>query len=77
MNVDFFDVRLEPDDKLLLCSDGLSNMLTDQEILDIVKAAGEERDPATDLVRKANENGGKDNISVIVVEPFANEVKKC
>ena len=52
-------------------------MLTDQEILDIVKAAGEERDPATDLVRKANENGGKDNISVIVVEPFANEVKKC
>lgn len=77
LNVDFFDVRLEPDQKILLCSDGLSNMLTDQEILDIVKMAGEERDPATDLVRKANENGGKDNISVIVVEPFTNEVKKC
>lgn len=77
LDVDFFDVRLEPGQRLLLCSDGLSNMLTDEEILDIVQMAGEDRDPAADLVRRANENGGKDNISVIVVEPFTNEVKKC
>lgn len=53
-----------PDDLFLLCSDGLSDMLSDDEIETIL---GEE-DPAVRLVEKAKEAGGKDNVTVIVIK---------
>lgn len=53
------------DDILVLTSDGLTNMVTDKEIYEIIK---DNIDVATDkLVNKANENGGLDNITVIIV----------
>ena len=58
-----------------MCSDGLSNMVEDGEIFEVLREnAGE--DKAQALVDRANANGGKDNIAVIVVEPFTNEVRE-
>lgn len=67
---DFFTVKLKKGDMVLMCSDGLSNMLEDEEILMILK---KERDIASKvdcLVKAANDNGGKDNVSVIVIAPL-------
>jgi len=67
VNPDMFEVVLNEDDIVLMCSDGLSNMLSDAEIFETVSA---ERDSlektAQKLIERANESGGKDNISVIV-----------
>jgi len=54
-----------------LCSDGLSNMLEDEEISMIVNSVGPLEEKAKMLVDAANGNGGKDNISVILVESQA------
>jgi len=65
---DFFNIKLEEGSIVLLCSDGLSNMLSDSEIFDIVN---EYRDDLTTtaqiLIDKANDNGGKDNVSVVLL----------
>lgn len=65
---DYFDVALKGREHILLCSDGLTNMVSDKEILSILKSADSIEDRATKLVELANSNGGKDNISVIIVE---------
>ncbi|MBP5598647.1 Stp1/IreP family PP2C-type Ser/Thr phosphatase [Pseudobutyrivibrio sp.] len=65
---DYFDVALKGREHILLCSDGLTNMVSDKEILSILKSADSIEDRATRLVELANSNGGKDNISVIIVE---------
>ena len=75
---DFFDLKLEPDSTILMCSDGLSNMVEDSEIEKIILNQTEELPQKGErLLREANRNGGKDNIAVILVEPFTNEVEKC
>lgn len=74
--IDFFDIRLEENSRILMCSDGLSNMLTDEEMFRILAECRQGEDPTDRLIGQANENGGKDNIAVIVVEPFTNEVKE-
>ncbi len=71
VEADYFDVPLQKGDEILLCSDGLSNMLEDEEIRMIMEAGRDITEQAEALVRAANNNGGKDNISVIVIEPFA------
>lgn len=68
VRIDFFDVKLEKGDKVLLCSDGLTNMLEDDEILRIVKHSASLKEAAQRLVNEANRNGGKDNISVVLAE---------
>lgn len=75
VKIDFFDVKLEPGNQIVMCSDGLTNMVTDEEIYDAVSL--EEGNKARRLIDMANANGGKDNITVIVVEPFTNEVREC
>jgi PPM family protein phosphatase len=52
---------------LLLCSDGLTEVLTDPEIMEIIETFTDPTDASRALVRRANEGGGPDNISVIVV----------
>ena len=70
-------MKLEEDSQILLCSDGLSNMVSNEEIYRTVLEDGGDSDKAKRLIDRANENGGKDNIAVIVIEPFADEVKVC
>ena len=65
---EMFSIDLKPDSKILMCSDGLTNMLEDNDILSIVKKHADIEKAAGELVDRANENGGKDNISVIIVE---------
>jgi len=68
VTADFFDVKLEKGDTVLLCSDGLSNMLEDEEIRMIINAQRDITEKAEALVRAANQNGGRDNISLILIE---------
>ncbi|MBR4733101.1 MAG: Stp1/IreP family PP2C-type Ser/Thr phosphatase [Lachnospiraceae bacterium] len=65
---DFFEVDLKAGDRILMCSDGLSNMLEDEELQKIVDSVGSLEDKAKFLVDAANVNGGKDNVSVILIE---------
>ena len=69
VKADFFSVRLEEGDMVLMCTDGLTNMLEDREIRMIMNGARDIVEKAQELVEAANENGGKDNISVILIEP--------
>ena len=68
--VEIDDFKLEASDlfRVLLCSDGLSNMVTDLEILNVLSEKRTVEEIAEHLVQKANDNGGKDNISVIVID---------
>lgn len=69
VDIDIFESDVEPGERILLCSDGLTNMVTDEEILRILN---EDRDLDTkteDLVELANHNGGRDNITVIIIDP--------
>jgi len=54
-------------DVYLLCSDGLSGMIPDQEILEIVNSTGDTPEICRKLIEKANENGGEDNITALVI----------
>ena len=65
---EMFSIDLKENSKVLMCSDGLTNMLEDAEILSIVRNNSDIEDAARMLIDRANENGGKDNISVIIVE---------
>lgn len=71
-DADFVDVRettWEPDAALLLCSDGLTDLVTSGAILGIIhKSAGHPDQVAQQLVKAANDAGGKDNITVVYVE---------
>ncbi len=69
LEIDFFEVGLEPGDYILLCSDGLSNMLEDAEIEEIICSELELPEKAEKLITVANDNGGKDNIAVVLIEP--------
>ena len=68
---DFFTVELQEGDIVLMCTDGLTNMLEDEEIRMIINGARDLVEQAQHLVEAANANGGKDNISVILIEPCA------
>ena len=63
---DIFKLVLEEGDWLLLCSDELTNMLSDEEILERVTSAESAEAACEKLVNDANEEGGKDNITVIL-----------
>jgi protein phosphatase len=68
VQVDVMGLQAEPADVFLLCSDGLANMLEDNEILEVVRGAQRFEDVPQRLVDLANERGGDDNITVIVVQ---------
>ncbi len=70
VQVDVRDEACEPGDIYLLCSDGLNDMVTDEEIrLTLSKYSANLVSAGHELIRLANENGGKDNISVILARP--------
>ncbi len=65
--VDVGELDLERGDLYLLCSDGLNTMLTDEEIHAVLAAGGELQDMGQNLVIAANEHGGNDNITVVLL----------
>ena len=66
VNIDTGTFPVEARDTVLLCTDGLTNMMSDAEIQEIL--AGDTEDPAACLVKKALDAGGSDNITAIVVK---------
>jgi PPM family protein phosphatase len=66
--IDIFNVTLRPLDALLLCSDGLWEMVRDEQITKILLEAPDPPAAAQALVDAANANGGEDNISVIIAQ---------
>jgi PPM family protein phosphatase len=71
VDIDFFNTQLEAGDLVLMCSDGLTNMVEDEEIQQILRRNETLESKARALVMTANLNGGLDNISVILMDPFA------
>jgi protein phosphatase len=67
VNIDEIEISLEPSDRLLLCSDGLNEMVTDDDIAGVLGGQAVD-DVAWGLVEKANAAGGVDNVTVIVVD---------
>lgn len=67
MEPDFFKVEWREGDKVLLCSDGLSNMVDDDEIEEILAVDSEEQQIVTHLVDQANYYGGLDNIATVII----------
>ena len=69
IDVDIDCIKLYPGDILLLCTDGLTTMLSDEDILHIIlKKNGDMQSVAEELVIRAKDNGGTDNITAILVE---------
>ena len=67
---DFYEFALNKEDKVLLCTDGLTNMVSDEEIERIVKESININAATERLIEKANKAGGKDNITIILAEKF-------
>ncbi len=69
VNPDFFEVNLKKGDRIFMCTDGVSNMLTDEEIFSILNEEGTEEEKIEKIVAVANEHGGRDNMGIILVNP--------
>lgn len=67
VDVDVQDLKVERGDLFLLCSDGLSDLVPDEEMLDTVRGAASLEAACRDLISLANARGGKDNITVVLV----------
>lgn len=70
---DVFSFKVEPGDRLLLCSDGLSDMASDEEIAAVLGERNVDK-AADELLELALNNGGRDNISVILLDFGAEEI---
>lgn len=70
IRVDFFDMQLKEGDMVLMCTDGLTNMVEDEDIRLIVKSSSDVVGAVQGLADKANANGGLDNIGIVLIEPL-------
>lgn len=68
VEVDQFTLDLSEGDRLVICSDGLSGMVSEDEMASVLKQVSDPQSVADQLVDQANEAGGEDNITVIVVD---------
>jgi protein phosphatase len=66
VNMDVFQVSLQNNDQLLLCTDGLTDMVTDQAILQLITADSSAKNASERLVKMALTNGGRDNVTVVL-----------
>lgn len=71
---DVFCTDVLPGDRLILCSDGLHGMLEDEEIREILRKKRAPEDACRAFIDAANEAGGQDNISVVIVEILKNSL---
>lgn len=65
---DYWLIPVEPGDRLLVCSDGLTGEVSDGQLQQILSAHGNPQDACADLVAAALRSGGRDNITVLVVD---------
>ena len=70
VEADFFEIELAPGNQILICTDGLTNMVEDSVIRDTMLRADTLEKRVEMLVETANHNGGRDNITVMIIEPF-------
>lgn len=75
VSVDFFETGLRTEDTVLMCSDGLTNMIEDEEIKRIILGQRDIVEKAEKLIETANKNGGRDNITVVLIEPFSDGMR--
>lgn len=68
VDIDNLEQEIEVGDRYLLCTDGLTNMVDDDEIADVLRTVEGAQPAAWALVEKANMAGGEDNISVAVID---------
>ncbi len=71
---DLLEIDLEPGDRLLLCSDGLSGMVPDDKIAEVLRLPDGPQAAADALVQAALEGGGEDNVTVVVVDIVADDL---
>jgi protein phosphatase len=71
VDVDIFTERLQPGDALLLCSDGLWEMVRDPQLTNILNEVDDPAETVDLLIQRANENGGEDNITAVLVRVMA------
>lgn len=70
---DYFEIEYSDGDTILMCSDGLTNMVEDEDIKDIINQDKPLSQIAQELVDEANKNGGKDNIGIVLAMPNSSE----
>lgn len=68
VKIDIKTIMFEEGDFLLICSDGLSNKVNDTEMVNILQNQDSLERKAQELINMANENGGEDNITLIILE---------
>jgi len=68
VEVDVSELSIQSGDILLLCTDGLNSMVPDEEILAIVSQEKELTEKSDMLIELANQNGGRDNMAVILAQ---------
>ena len=74
VNPDLFEVNLKAGDLFFLCSDGLTNMLDDDTILRIIEENGTPEEAVRALIENGKARGGRDNLSIVLVNPELSEV---
>lgn len=73
IDIDIFDVDIK-NDGILLCSDGLTNMITEEQIERVLSEEATAKDAVEKLIRKANARGGNDNISIAYLKRESGDV---
>ena len=77
IEIDMIEIPLNEDDEILLCSDGLFKCINENKILEIIEAEKETDKAAEKLILAANENGGLDNITIVIGKVYkANFIEK-
>jgi serine/threonine protein phosphatase PrpC len=73
VDVDVWEMTPESGDRYLLCSDGLTNELSEERIVEVLTSLPDPQEAAERLVRLANEHGGSDNVTVVVLDVVVGE----
>ncbi len=68
LEIDFFEKQVQPKDTILMCTDGLSNMVDDTDIRQTLQTGRDVVEKVQHLIEAANRGGGRDNVTAVVIE---------